>query len=127
VPLRDWALELMDSMRGICEILDEDESGRPYVAALETQEAKIYDAALTPSARSLTELKATDESFIQFALRMSQLHKSYFLELYPPNERRLGELENEAKESLARQAHIESTDTLPFDEYLARYFARPSA
>jgi glutamate--cysteine ligase len=126
VPLRDWALELTDSMRGICEILDEGESGRPYVAALEAQEAKIYDAALTPSARSLTELKATGESFIQFALRMSQLHKAYFLELYPPNEQRLAELQNEAVESLARQAHIESTDRLPFDEYLGRYFARSS-
>jgi glutamate--cysteine ligase len=127
VPLRDWALELTDSMRGICEMLDEGESGRPYVAALETQEAKIYDAALTPSARSLAELKSTGESFIQFALRMSQLHKSYFLELYPPNEQRLAELQNEADESLVRQARIESTDTLPFDEYLARYFAHTSA
>ena len=76
-------------MRGICELLDEGNARRPYTAALELQEAKIRDVALTPSARTLQELRNTGESFAQMALRMSNLHKNYFLDLYPPNEQRL--------------------------------------
>ena len=122
--LRTWALELIDSMRGICELLDEGDERRPYTAALELQEAKVLDPALTPSARTLEELASTGESFAQMALRMSALHRNYFLDLYPPNEQRLAEFASQAKESLERQASIERSDTVPFDEYLANYFRR---
>ncbi len=122
VELRTWSLELIDSMRGICELLDEGESQKPYTAALELQEAKILDAALTPSARTLDELRTSGESFAELALRMSHLHKAYFLELYPPNEQRLSEFASEAEESLRKQAQIEASDTMTFDQFLARYF-----
>jgi glutamate--cysteine ligase len=123
VEMRTWALELIDSMRGICELLDNGDVQRPYSAALDLQQAKIEDPALTPSARSLKELAATGESFVEFALRMSSLHKAYFLDLYPPNEQRLAELGSQAVESLAKQRAIEAADTVGLDEYLARYFA----
>jgi glutamate--cysteine ligase len=123
IELRTWALELIDCMRGICELLDEGEPSRPYTAALELQEAKVQDAGLTPSARSLDELRSSGESFAQFALRMSQAHKSYFLDLYPPNEQRLEQFATEAEESHSRQAAIEAADRMDFDEYLAKYFA----
>ncbi|MFL6575178.1 MAG: glutamate--cysteine ligase [Povalibacter sp.] len=124
IELRSWALELIDSMRGICELLDAGDSLRPYTAALELQEAKVNDAALTPSARTLEELRSTGESFAQMALRMSTLHKNYFLDLYPPNEQRLAEFAGQAVESLEKQAAIERADSISFDEYLANYFKR---
>jgi glutamate--cysteine ligase len=127
IELRAWGLELIDSMRGVCELLDEGDAQRPYTAALELQEAKINDPALTPSARTLQELRSTGESFAEMALRMSALHKNYFLELYPPNEQRLREFAEQADHSLEQQAAIERADTLSFDEYLANYFrASPS-
>jgi len=123
IGLRSWGLELIDSMRGICEMLDEGQSRRPYIAALEVQEAKLHDPALTPSARSLAELESSGDSFFDYALRMSTAHKSYFLELHPPNEQRLQEFRAAADESLRHQAAIEAADAIGFDEYLARYFA----
>jgi hypothetical protein len=54
---------------------------------------------------------------------MSTAHKSYFLELHPPNEQRLQEFRAAADESLRHQAAIEAADAIGFDEYLARYFA----
>jgi glutamate--cysteine ligase len=120
--LRTWALELIDSMRGICELLDAGEAQRPYSAALELQEAKIADAAMTPSARTLEELRNTGESFAELALRMSRLHKAYFLELYPPNEQRLAQFATESENSLKKQAEIEAADTMTFDQYLINYF-----
>jgi glutamate--cysteine ligase len=122
VEMRTWALELIDSMRGICELLDAGDAQRPYSAALELQAAKIEDPQLTPSARSLDELRTSGESFVQMALRMSRMHKAYFLDLYPPNEQRLAEFAAEAEQSLQRQAEIEAADRIGFDEFLAEYF-----
>jgi glutamate--cysteine ligase len=121
-PLRDWAQELIDSLTGICEILDRGDAARPYSQALAVQAAKVADVALTPSARLMSEL-AAGESFFELALRMSAAHKAYFLELYPPNEARLSQLGAEAEESLAAQRAIEAGDRGTFADYLARYFA----
>jgi len=123
VDLKAWGLEIIDSMRGICELLDEGDAQRPYTAALELQEAKLRDPELTPSARTLKDMRDNKESFFRFALRMSKTHKQYFLETYSPNESRQDEFAAEAEESLAEQARIEASDTISFDEYLARYMA----
>lgn len=124
VELRAWALELIDSMRGICELLDQGDERRQYTAALDLQQTKIDDPDRTPSARSLQELRTTGESFAQFALRMSRVHKAYFLDLYPPNEQRLSEFSAEAEASLQRQAALEAADDMTFDQFLVEYFAR---
>lgn len=124
VELRTWALELIDSMRGICELLDQGDERKPYMAALDLQQTKIDDVDRTPSARSLQELRTTGESFAQFALRMSRVHKAYFLDLYPPNEQRLAEFSAEAEQSLQRQAAVEAADDMTFDQFLLKYFER---
>jgi glutamate--cysteine ligase len=124
VPMQEWACELIDSLTGICEILDRGEPSRPYAQALAAQAGKIHNVALTPSARLMTELATTNESFFELALRMSMMHKDYFLELYPPNEGRLAEFAAEAAESLAKQHKIEAADDESFEKYLARYFAK---
>jgi len=123
VSLREWARELLDSMTGICEVLDRGDASRPYAHALAAQAAKIADVALTPSARLMAELTASGESFFDLALRMSMTHKEYFLDLYAPNDARLGEFAQAAQESLSSQRNIEQRDTGTFEEFLARYFA----
>ena len=95
----------------------------PVRAALALQEAKITDPALTPAARTLAELQGDGESFFDLALRMSRMHRSYFLDLYSPNESRQQEFAQEAEASLAEQARIEASDRLSFDEYLRAWFA----
>ncbi len=121
--MRTWALELLDDLEGICELLDHGEATRPYATALQQQRVKLDDVARTPSARLLAEMKSTGESFYELALRMSGLHKDYFLGLYPPNERRLTEFADEAAESLEAQRMIESSDKQSFDVYLAAYLS----
>jgi glutamate--cysteine ligase len=124
MPLRDWAAEIVDSMRGICELLDAGDAQRPYSTALDLQEEKVRDLELTPAARTLHELRTNEESFFDFALRMSKVHQSYFRDLFSPNAQRQQEFADEAAESLEQQARIEASDTLSFDEYLERYFSR---
>jgi len=123
VPMLAWAHELIDSMQGIAEIFDRGDASRPFAAALAVQAAKIENMALTPSARMLAELESTGESFFDLGLRMSRLHKEYFLALYPPNVERLAEFRAEADESLRAQRAVEAADKLSFEEYLAQYTA----
>lgn len=123
MPMQQWARELLDAMQGIAEMLDHGESARPYQSALEQQRAKLDDVERTPSARLLAEMRQTGESFFQLALRMSKMHKDYFLGLYPPNERRLAEFAAAAHESHEEQARIEAADACDFDTYLAHYLA----
>src|SRR6202012_5351225 len=115
--------ELLDAMQGITEMLDHGEPSRPYGTALEQQRAKLDDVERTPSARMLAEMRQTGESFFQLAQRMSKMHQDYFLDLYPPNERRLSEFAAAAQESHEEQARIEASDKMDFDAYLAHYLA----
>jgi len=124
VSMRGWARELLDSMTGICEVLDHGDPLRPYTNALAVQAAKLDDVALTPSARLLNELESTGESFFEQALRMSTFHKEYFLELYAPNQERLGEFAAAAEESLEAQKRLDTGQREPFEAYLSRYFAK---
>jgi glutamate--cysteine ligase len=118
-----WAGELLDSMTGICEVLDRGDPAKPYATALAAQSAKLAEVRLTPSARLLAELGATGESFVEMALRMSTMHKAYFRDLHTPNPQRLAELSAEAEESLRRQREIEAKDRISFEAYLANYFS----
>ena len=108
-------------MQGLCELLDEGDPAKPYSAALATQAAKLDDVALTPSARLIRELRDTGESFFDLALRMSLQHKTYFLDLYAPNDARLREFAGEAAQSLEDAAALEARNEGSFEAYLARY------
>jgi glutamate--cysteine ligase len=121
LPLLSWAQELIDSMQGVAEIFDRGDASKPYSGALAVQAAKIENVSLTPSARMLAELESTGESFFDLALRMSKLHKDYFLALYPPNVERLAEFRAEADESLRAQTAVEAADKVSFEQYLAEY------
>jgi glutamate--cysteine ligase len=121
--LADWAAEILDQMQGICEMLDAGEPSKPYAAALAFQRAKLADFRELPSARLLDDMRRQCMSFFDVALWMSEMHRDYFRELYPPNPGRLAELREEAAASLAEQRAVESRDTLPFGEFVARYTA----
>ncbi len=68
-------------------------------------------------------MRESGDSFLVYALRMSETHKAYFAELEAPNEAMLKELEDEAEASLERQSSIEQSDTISFEQYLQRYFS----
>ncbi|MES9937266.1 MAG: glutamate--cysteine ligase [Sedimenticola sp.] len=122
IRLRDWALELLDAMSGIAEMLDASADGE-YYEALETQQAVVRDPDLTPSARMLAEMKREGEGFFQFARRMSLQHRDYFENIRLSDAQR-GEFEREAALSHQRQAEIEAADNVSFETFLADYFSQ---
>jgi glutamate--cysteine ligase len=122
VALAGWAGEILDQMQGICELLDGSDAARPYTTALALQRAKFEDPALLPSARLLAELRRERVPFQELALAMSRMHRDYFRDLYPPNEARLAEFATEATDSLEKQRAVEAADTLPFADFVGRWF-----
>jgi len=122
VPMIAWAEELLDSMRGICELLDTGHPDRPYTVTLNEQIAKLADVEQTPSARLLRELRTRDESFAALALHFSAAHRQ-FVEASPRNEARRREFEAQVEESMEAQRSIEASQKGSFDEYLAAYLA----
>jgi glutamate--cysteine ligase len=121
VTLSVWATKMLDEMTGICELLDHGKPDKPYLAALQAQQEKVQDIEATPSARLLRELRTTGESFEQLGLRVSGLHKDYFLALQTSNEARQAQFAAQAQESLRRQQAIEAEQkSESFAQYLAR-------
>ena len=121
--LKSWALQLLDEMEGLCELLDGDDDRRPYRTALAVQRERVADPGATPSAHLLDELRTGGEAFFQFALRLSRQHRDYFAELYPPNRAQLEAFGHEAAESHRAQRGMEEADDLPFGDYVARWFS----
>jgi glutamate--cysteine ligase len=120
VPLQAWADELIERIRPLARLLDEEhnESG-VHESALAQQKAKVADPSKTPSARVLAEVRALG-SAAAFGLRQSELHAAYFREspLMPAEE---AEFEQQAAASLAEQALIEAGDSVGFDDFVAAY------
>ncbi|MCK4743992.1 MAG: glutamate--cysteine ligase [Sulfuriflexus sp.] len=118
--LKDWALEVVTAMQGVCELLDAAAEGQPYQDALAVQTAAIHDPELTPSAIMLKEMRENEEGFYHFARRMSVQHSEYFsnIESSPESHEMLIDT---AKKSVLRQQEIEAADKIPFTEYLENY------
>lgn len=119
--LKNWAMEIMQEMAGICELLDADNPEKPYTSSLKKQTERVSHPDMTPSARMLDDMRQDSESFHRFAERMSRQHFHYYknLKLAPEQEQFYID---EARNSKLRQIEIESADNLSFEEYLAEYF-----
>jgi glutamate--cysteine ligase len=123
VPMRAWALEILESMLPVCELLDAIDGGAWFEDAIDEQIVKVRAPDLTPSATMLAEMRESGEGFYQFARRLSHQHRRYFLErrLAP---RTIAELDEKAANSLAEQRRLEAETEPDFDTFLAEYFAQ---
>ena len=108
----DWARELLDSMQGIAEVLDRGDPAQALSRRRSPcRRRRSQDVALTPSARMLRGARdRPGNRSSSSALRMSRLHKEYFLALYPPTSERQAEFRAAADESLGAQTAIEAAD-----------------
>ena len=89
--LADWAAEILDQMQGICELLDAGEASKPYSAALAFQRRSSRTRPSCPRRGCSRRCGARACRSSSVALWMSEMHRDYFRELYPPNAARLAE------------------------------------
>jgi len=116
-----WASEICDGMRGVCELLDSSNQHQQYIDSLNAHIALVKDPEQTPSALMLAEMRDTGEGFYHFAQRMSHIHHRFFRTL-PLMEDKFQFFSNVAQQSLAQQTALEARDEVDFAAYLKRYF-----
>jgi glutamate--cysteine ligase len=121
VELKTWALELLEQIRPLAELLDRSQGGAAHGEALAAQQAKVEDADLTPSAQVLAALRQ-GTSFADFALQQSQRHAEY-LRSRPLDAEQQAAFELAAQRSLAEQAELEAQPQGDFDDFVAAYQA----
>jgi glutamate--cysteine ligase len=124
VSLTDWAGDIVDGVRSVAGLIDQGSDGSTdYVQSVDVQAALLSNPDGTPSARVLNELRERGIGFFEFAMECARGHRDYFASLAPLAPDRLRLFDDEARESLQRQAGIEAADSDSFDDYLAKYYA----
>lgn len=116
----EWGRELAGQLLEVARLCDGGE-GDCYQQAIMSQATVLEDPDLTPSARVLRELQEQETSFFEYAINISTMLRSYFLDL-ASNPARQRQLEDMAQDSIKRQRRLEATDTLSFDQFLEHYF-----
>ena len=122
VTLKQKATEIINAMSNIAELLDKTHKGDCYQAALEEQARLIAHPELTPSAKSLDEIRFYKDSFFSFAQRKSKEHRDYFQKRQLPAEL-MDKFIQTAEQSIQEQKEKEAQDELPFDEFLSCYLS----
>ena len=120
-PMRPMAHELFDDMAPFSAILDTAYGGSRCVQTLGQLRLRIDRPELTPSATVLEGMRAQC-GLIPFTLALSSQHQTGLLAQAPDGVMQTRFLDS-AKQSLKAQAKIESSPQIPFDEYVAQYFA----
>ena len=64
VSLREWAREIIASVRAIAEIIDRGEDGNAYTQSVDAQSELIEDADGTPSARVIQDMTDNGTGFL---------------------------------------------------------------
>ena len=121
VVLQAWADELLEQIRPLAELLDQNHGGNAHSLALQAQQAKVADPSLTPSAQVLAQLHE-GMSFTEFALGQSKLHAEYFRS-QPLSHEQQAAFEASVAQSLKDQADLEAHEDGDFDSFAAAYQA----
>jgi glutamate--cysteine ligase len=115
--LRDWATAILADVAPIAALLDDIHDSSEHATALRTQQAKVDDPELTPSAKVLRRMRETRASYFRFAMNQS-LANSDFFRARPLNSAARDSFERMTEESITAQQNIEAGDTLDFASYL---------
>ncbi len=123
ISLHAWLEAILHQLEPIARVLDQENTDTRYSDVLARQSAVSADLSLLPSHRVAVDTQAHDDSFYAFARQQSQRHRDYFLAQALSTSKH-AKLAAESTASRARQAAMESTDTVDFETYLANYLAQ---
>lgn len=113
---------LVEACAAAANMLDCSESDKPYKGAVDAQRASVEDPEKTLSGRILADMRTRDESFFEFAERLSVEHRAAHLarDIDPERQRAWDAL---VTESLEKQATMDRQEQVPFEEFIAHYMA----
>ena len=120
-PVAELAQPILDRMDEIATWYDALESTNTFQEVVSRAREQLSNPALTLSARMLSEMEHSGQSFWQLAQHYSrQWHNEHLSN--PLESSTLEQLRDEAKTSLQRQSEIEARDTQSFEDYLAEFY-----
>lgn len=122
ISLKEWGAAICGEMVAVARLLDPEEK-QGHVAAVRHHARAVEDPEQTPSAALIADLRDKQLSLATYGMDLAKRTREYFLSLGTELNRHREALVVEAGESLRRQAEMEASDVLDFDEYLARYLA----
>jgi len=122
VALRQWGHELLDGIAACAALLDAAYDSGNYAQAVAMQRGKLDAPETTPSGQFLAALTERSMSFGDYARELSAEH-ARVLRAEPLSDAERADYLAQAQESLAEQIRIEASDTIGFDDYVARYHA----
>ena len=116
------AKALVVACSSVADTLDCSESKGKYKRAVESQMVCVDDPEMTLSGRILSDMRANDESFFEFAERLSVTHREAHLArtLDPARKQEWDDL---AAESLKKVAAMDAESQVPFEQFIADYMA----
>lgn len=120
--LVEWGTELLTEMSHTAALMDEAHSSKRFAETIASQQAKLADPALTPSAQVLKVMTTENLSYGEFVMQQAEQHKSTLLS-EPMNPVMVDKLKTMQSHSLKEQRSIEASDKTDFDTYLADYMA----
>lgn len=121
VNLRVCGKSLLDKLKPVAALLEKAIDDPDYSLAIDIQLPKLHDEHKTPSAHMLDVMEKNGLSFFKMAYKQSCQYREFFLS-HPLPASRQHYFEELAKETIASQKAIESSDTLTFEQYLDNYF-----
>ncbi|MDN5843040.1 MAG: glutamate--cysteine ligase [Alcaligenaceae bacterium] len=123
IALKDWGLAIVDRLMPYAQLLDDAAGGgNDYTDALNSQRTKLVDLSATPSARLITQLRDSGQSFHDWTLRQSSKHWETLRARTIPAQR-LTTLDQAVGQSIQAQHDLEAGDHETFAEYVARFHA----
>lgn len=122
--LQDWATEILAECQSVASALDQAHGTDLYSRAVASQQAKVADAALTPSAQSLAAMAEKRVPFFGFVMAQAVAIKEGF-QANPLSDETLSAMRAEAEASVVAQRQAEADDTLSFSDFLTDYLALP--
>lgn len=120
-PFAEWAHDLLLQLQPLTTLLDTLKAKNCYQQTWSEQLAKVEQPHLTPSAKILAEMRNNHITFAEFSRRQSEQWQQHFL-AQPLSDDKRFIYQELAEDSLAQQATIEAADTLPFDDYLTKFY-----
>lgn len=120
--LADAGEALFRGLKPVAEVLDASEEESPHTDALNVLIQRLRDSSLTPAGQIVYALASEQRDFVDWALAKAHQHAAWFADslIDPARDACLEEL---AEQSWQQQRELEQDTTIPFDEYVQRYFA----
>ncbi|MGJ8521546.1 Glutamate--cysteine ligase [Carnimonas sp. R-84981] len=122
VALADAAEDLFRALKPVAEVLDASEPESPHADALNVLAQRVRDPSLTPAGQIAYALASEQRDFVDWTLGKARQHAAWFAES-PIDPARDTCLEELAEQSWQQQQALEQDTSVPFDEYVRRYFA----